>query len=148
MSARTASCLCGSIKAAIQGDPFRTNLCHCSSCQKNTGGAFGSLAAYTAEKITFTESEPSVMKTYEDTSPESGRVLYRSFCGKCGSPVRLTRPGNDNIVVVPVGIIDGDKSAFKPQLEFFCRGKADWVGAIKDSQMFEAMPPAQPSQRS
>ncbi|KAI8950998.1 glutathione-dependent formaldehyde-activating, GFA [Xylaria longipes] len=141
MSERTASCLCGGIKIEMRGDPFIKNLCHCSSCQKFTGAAFNSLAGYKVEQVTFTESDPSVLKTYRDTSPESGEVLERSFCGKCGSPVRISRASQPGLLVVPVGIIDGDKSAFKPELEFYCRGKADWVGAIEGVKTFEAMPP-------
>jgi hypothetical protein len=219
MATRTASCLCGSVKVAMNGDPFMTNLCHCSSCQKNTGAAFGSLASYNTDvriffslflflflylalrhpgsphlstnsplqynvqrgrggegegldlhldldlddfgegreeggltiqtvkqqQVTFTEVEPSVLKTYEDTSPESGEVLRRSFCGKCGSPVRIQRKGNPERVALPVGIVDGDKSAFKPQIEFFCRGRADWVAPVEHSQTFETLPPKHPS---
>ncbi|KAI0913182.1 Mss4-like protein [Ustulina deusta] len=146
MSVRTASCLCGGIKIEIRGTPFMQNLCHCSSCQKSTGAPFGSLAAYKTEQVTFTESEPSVLKTYIDTSPESGGVLKRSFCGKCGSPVGIQRGSNPDTLVLPIGIIDGNKDAFKPQLEFFCRSKADWVGAIQDSKTFDAMPPTNPPQ--
>jgi hypothetical protein len=68
-------------------------------------------------------------------------VLKRSFCGKCGSPVRLQQKSDPHTFVVPVGIIDGDKAAFKPQLEYFCRGKVDWIGVVEDSKTFEAMPP-------
>ncbi|KAI3337828.1 hypothetical protein F4824DRAFT_500077 [Ustulina deusta] len=98
------------------------------------------------KQVTFTESEPSVLKTYIDTSPESGGVLKRSFCGKCGSPVGIQRGSNPDTLVLPIGIIDGNKDAFKPQLEFFCRSKADWVGAIQDSKTFDAMPPTNPPQ--
>ncbi|KAI1133559.1 glutathione-dependent formaldehyde-activating, GFA [Nemania abortiva] len=144
MSVRNASCLCGGIQVEMRGDPSMANLCHCSSCQKFTGGAFGSLAAYKTEQVTFTEAEPSVLKTYEDTSPESGNVLKRSFCGKCGSPVRILSSRTPDTLVIPVGIIDGDKAAFKPQVEFYCKGRANWVAAIEDSKNFEEMPPSYP----
>ncbi|KAF2970231.1 hypothetical protein GQX73_g3398 [Xylaria multiplex] len=144
MSVKTASCLCGGIKVEINGDPFLRNLCHCSSCQKTTGAAFGSLAAYMADQVTYVESEPSLLKTFIDTSPESGDVLKRSFCGRCGSPVRVQRGCKPDTLIVPVGIIDGDKTAFKPQAEFFCRGKANWVGDIQDSMTFDAAPPKYP----
>ncbi|KAI0109688.1 hypothetical protein GGR51DRAFT_558380 [Nemania sp. FL0031] len=207
MSVRTASCLCGGVKVEMRGEPLMKNLCHCSSCQKFTGGPFGSLAAYKTEvrsilstvpasapyppaslflasglpirdaydyatsprwpvslatdrlydrsstnqrqqqQVAFTESEPSTLKTYEDTSPESGGVLKRSFCGKCGSPVRVQRANLPGTLVIPIGIIDGDKSAFKPQMEFYCKGKADWVGAIEDTKTFETQPTTYPAAR-
>ncbi|KAI5921630.1 Mss4-like protein, partial [Camillea tinctor] len=46
---KTASCLCGSLKLTIEGEPFRTNLCHCTSCQKLSGSIFGAFAVYKAE---------------------------------------------------------------------------------------------------
>ncbi|KAI0543098.1 Mss4-like protein [Xylaria digitata] len=153
MTVKTASCLCGGIKVEIHGDPFMRNLCHCSSCQKSTGAAFGSLAAYMTDvritvplpmQVTYVESEPSLLKTFIDTSPESGDILKRSFCGKCGSPVRVQRGSKPDTLIVPVGIIDGDKTVFKPQAEFFCRGKANWVGDIQDSKTFDANPPKYP----
>ncbi|KAI1430112.1 Mss4-like protein [Xylaria sp. FL1777] len=146
MSARTGSCLCGGIKLEIHGAPFMQNLCHCSSCQKSTGAVFGSLAVYKTEQVTVTEAEPDVLKTYVDTSPESGGVLKRSFCGKCGSPVKIQKGSTPETMVVPVGIVDGDKSTFKPDVEFYCRGKADWVGAFDNCKNFETMPPTYPPQ--
>ncbi|KAI2625227.1 Mss4-like protein [Xylaria nigripes] len=142
MSVTTASCLCGSIKGELRGEPVFRNLCHCSSCQKSTGVVFGSFAAYNIEQVTFTESEPSIMKTYEDKSPDSGSVLLRSFCGKCGSLIKCTRDTRSHMMVVPMGIIDGDKETFKPDMEFFCRNRADWIGAVEGAKEFTAMPPA------
>ncbi|KAJ3564367.1 hypothetical protein NPX13_g7871 [Xylaria arbuscula] len=140
MSERTASCLCGAIKIEIQGSPFLQNLCHCESCQKYTGATFGTMAAYKNEQLKFTESEADVLKTYNDTTPESGGTLKRSFCGNCGSPVRVQSSKNPGASVIPVGIIDGGKDDFKPQIEFFCKRKAGWVGAIEGAKTVDAMP--------
>ncbi|CAJ2512953.1 Uu.00g010720.m01.CDS01 [Anthostomella pinea] len=142
---RNGSCLCGSIKVRMEGEPFRTNLCHCSSCQKFSGGIFASLAVYKTDQVTYTPSSPSVMKTFTDTTPESGRVLLRYFCGTCGSPVKGARTGRDaDFVVVPLGIIDGDTAGagLKPQVEFFCRSRADWIGdVVGGAEGFETLPP-------
>ncbi|KAI0431044.1 Mss4-like protein [Xylaria sp. FL1042] len=146
MSTRTASCLCGDVKLELQGSPFMQNLCHCSSCQKFTGVPFSSMAAYKVEQVILKEAEPSVLKTYTDTTPDSGGVLKRSFCGKCGSPIKVQTGSDPTTVVVPIGIIDGDKDTFKPQVEFYCKAKTDWVGAIENSKTFDAMPPTWPVQ--
>ncbi|KAI1166493.1 Mss4-like protein [Nemania serpens] len=141
MSIRNASCLCGDIKLEIRGDPIASNLCHCVSCQKYTASVFGWFSVYKTEQVTFTESEPSVLKTYKDGSPESGEILTRSFCGKCGSPVSSQPLSVPEIIVVPVGIVDGDKTTFKPQAELYCQGRADWVPTIEGAKTFERMPP-------
>ncbi|KAI0448680.1 glutathione-dependent formaldehyde-activating, GFA [Xylaria acuta] len=140
MSTRTGSCLCGSIRVVVQGTPVSTNLCHCTSCQKFTGAAFASLAAFKTSEVTYSESEPSIMKTYEDTSSESGRIVKRKFCSRCGSPVCGVREGFEDFCIVPIGILDGDKSGFKPAVELFHKSKIDWIPALPDSQCFATLP--------
>ncbi|RWA07599.1 hypothetical protein EKO27_g7506 [Xylaria grammica] len=140
MSTRTGSCLCGSIKVAIKGAPVSTNICHCTSCQKSTGAAFASLAAFRASEIIYTESEPSILKTYDDTSSESGRLVKRKFCGRCGSPVGGSREGFEEFSIVPIGILEGDKSDLKPPVELFHKSKIDWIPTLEGSQLFETLP--------
>lgn len=81
------------------------------------------------------------MKTYDDTSSESGRIVKRLFCGRCGSSLCGIRVGMDDVSIVPIGILDGDKSDLKPQYEFFCRSKVSWVVPVDGSQCFETLPP-------
>ncbi|KAI0095849.1 glutathione-dependent formaldehyde-activating, GFA [Nemania sp. FL0031] len=137
---RNGSCLCGGVKASIQGSPVSTNTCHCTSCQKFSGAAFGSLAAFKTSEVTFSESESSIMKTYNDTSAESGRIVKRLFCGRCGSPVCGIREGFEEFTILPIGILDGDKSDLKPQYEFFHKSKVDWIAPVPGSQCFETLP--------
>ncbi|KAI0506375.1 glutathione-dependent formaldehyde-activating, GFA [Xylaria bambusicola] len=141
MVTKTGSCLCGGIKVLIQGAPAMTNLCHCTSCQKFSGAVFAPLAVYKTTNITFSESEPSLMKTYDDTSPESGRVVKRMFCGRCGSSLGGVRGGMEDMTIVVLGLLDGDKSDLKPQFEFFRKSKVDWIDSVSGSQCFETLPP-------
>lgn len=91
--------------------------------------------------MTYTLSDESLLRTYADSSPESGSVLDRSFCGRCGSVVRVTRrPGGVGAVVVPMGVIDGDKADLKPTLEFYCTRKAPWLGDIEGATLLEKSP--------
>ncbi|KAI0551691.1 glutathione-dependent formaldehyde-activating, GFA [Xylaria curta] len=140
MSTRTGSCLCGSVKILIQGTPVSTNLCHCTSCQKFSGAAYASLAAFKTSEVTYSESEPSIMKTYDDTSSESGRIVKRKFCGRCGSSVCGMREGLEEFTIVPIGILDGDKSDLKPAVEFFYKSKINWIPTLPGTQCFETLP--------
>ncbi|KAI1819577.1 glutathione-dependent formaldehyde-activating, GFA [Xylaria intraflava] len=141
MSIRTGSCVCGGIKVEMRGDPVRRTRCHCLTCQKITGTMFATSAIYNVEQVTITESKPSLMKTYEDRTPESGNRLKRSFCGECGSAVKIDPVNSPSVVVVSVGIIDGDKADFKPEWDYYCRNRADWVDAVKGGKDFMTMPP-------
>ncbi|KAI5926347.1 hypothetical protein F4810DRAFT_707955 [Camillea tinctor] len=85
-------------------------------------------------------SAAETLRTYEDTSPESGNVLERSFCARCGCPVTGKLRTKREYTVVPVGAIDGPKDAFRPQAELFCVRRASWLGEIEGSTTFERMP--------
>ncbi|KAI1814702.1 glutathione-dependent formaldehyde-activating, GFA [Poronia punctata] len=137
---RTGSCLCGGIKLTIQGEPISTNLCHCTSCQKGSGGIFTTLAVFKTEQVTFTESSPSLISTYADKSPESGDIVYRKFCSRCGSPLSGTKGTKPEFVIIAAGIVDGDKNVFRPRLEFFCRTRVDWIKSVEDASVWDTLP--------
>ncbi|KAI1504647.1 Mss4-like protein [Biscogniauxia marginata] len=157
---RTGSCLCGGVKLRIEGEPFRTNLCHCTSCQKFSGAFCASLAVYKSEQVTITPTDPTLTPhTYVDTTPESGNVLERSFCGRCGSPLTGRRRGGDGsgigggggggglpeeLVAVAVGVVDGPKDDLRPQFEFFCVRRASWLGEVGGATAFPKLPPPPP----
>ncbi|KAI0598256.1 Mss4-like protein [Biscogniauxia sp. FL1348] len=137
----TASCLCGSVKLNIEGKPIRTNLCHCISCQKSTGSFCGAFAVYNLEQVTV--MPPSdMLRTYEDTSPDSGGVIERSFCGRCGCPVIAQHRKSAEYMIVTIGVIDGPKDEYRPELELYCARRAPWFGAVEGSTTFEGMPTA------
>ena len=78
--------------------PVITAVCHCTHCQKTSGGA-GSVNAVlprTALKVTGTP------KRYA-AKADSGRTLMRYFCGECGSPIYSHRETTPETVVVRAG---------------------------------------------
>lgn len=93
------------------------------------------------QQVKFTLTEPSVLKTYEDTTPESGSVLSRFFCGNCGSGVKMTTTSRPGVVAVGIGIIDGDRTDLQPTKEFFCDRKLPWVAPVAGAKGFPMMPP-------
>ncbi|KAJ8119864.1 hypothetical protein ONZ43_g3282 [Nemania bipapillata] len=140
MPTRTGSCLCGSIKITITGAPVSTNLCHCTSCQKSTGAASAFIAVFNTSEITYSMSELSIIKTYDDTSAESGRIVKRKFCGRCGGPVGGIREGFEQFCIVPIGVLDGDRADLKPPVEFFHKSKIHWAPTLPDSKCFATLP--------
>ena len=53
MSERTASCVCGQLKAVCSGEPFRISVCHCLDCQQRSGSAFAVQARYQKHEVAF-----------------------------------------------------------------------------------------------
>src|SRR3954467_15837345 len=79
---RTGGCLCGAVRYAISAPISELRACHCIDCQR-ASGSHGTVAAFVPRdgfKLT------SGMDGHIATKAESGRTLFRCFCGDCGSP--------------------------------------------------------------
>ena len=100
MAGRDAACSCGQLRVTTDGDPFVVSICHCLSCQRRTGSAFGMQAGFRAGQV-------QVAGRYVDyarTSDEQDRKVHVfHFCPECGGTVFYTEPDEDDLVVVAVG---------------------------------------------
>jgi hypothetical protein len=76
---RTARCCCGACSVTVEGEPTLNGICHCSSCKKRTGSAFGWSAYFPDDKVIAKSGE---MRVYAKT----GDLGYnRFFCANCGT---------------------------------------------------------------
>jgi hypothetical protein len=44
------------------------------------------------------------------------------------------------MVIVPIGVIDGDKSDWKPRIEYWCTRRAAWLGDVGSKAAFDTLP--------
>ncbi|RDW71241.1 hypothetical protein BP6252_07804 [Coleophoma cylindrospora] len=125
----TGSCLCGSVKYVVNGDPVMQVLCHCITCKKASGSTFMANTLYKSDQIKITAGEASIKK-YTDTTPSSGAVAHRSFCTECGSPLFITNSNHPENTAVTRGSVDQepDAAAWAPQMEFYCKRRDAWLG--------------------
>lgn len=91
----------------------------------------------------------SILRTFEDAqSSDSGAVILRSFCARCGCRVTGQRQGSaDRVVVIGMGLLDRGgagtgaedddgsdsrdlRADLQPTSEFFCVNRAAWLGEI------------------
>jgi hypothetical protein len=76
---RTAACCCGDCKITVEGEPTLNAICHCTSCRKRTGSAFGWSSYFPDENIV---AKSGAMKVYA----RDGTTGYdRFFCARCGT---------------------------------------------------------------
>jgi hypothetical protein len=127
MSTHTGQCLCGEIKYAFEGDPIMAGVCHCKNCQRQAGSAFSTLYGVARGAFQFSQGEP---KLYEDGDTDSGNVVNRYFCGKCGSPIYSAIPSHPDVMFLKTGTLD-DTQGFSPQFQVFCDSKQDWVSLVE-----------------
>lgn len=84
---REGGCLCGAIRYRVRGKPQRVTVCHCTFCQRRTGGALSIHVWFDEKDITLLGNEPA---TYEQRSDESNYYLRLHFCSRCATTVMLT----------------------------------------------------------
>ena len=58
MTERTASCSCGQLRLACEGEPVRISICHCLECQKRTCSVFAMQARLSLELVRLKDDVP------------------------------------------------------------------------------------------
>jgi hypothetical protein len=125
-------CLCGSVRLQTLGRPLKVLVCHCTMCQRATGSAFSVEPIFPKGRVQLTGEPPSL---YEHRSPEHGRVIQFSFCGKCGNRIGITLERFPDIQVVYGGVFD-DPSWLKPDCHIFTESAAPWTQLPSDVECF------------
>ena len=105
----TGSCLCGLVRVAASGKPWRVGLCHCLDCRKHHGALFFAAAMFPEEAVTI-----------EGTTSE---YMGRHFCPHCGSSV-FNRYGDE--VELHLGTLDAPDQLM-PTYECWTVRRESWL---------------------
>lgn len=124
-------CLCGAVRYRVTNAPKRTNICHCTFCQRRTGSAFGFMAYFKQDDVEITGS----LKSYEHRSDESKRVLQIEFCPNCGTPVSMTAEIMPGARGIAGGTFD-DPSWLKIERHIWTRSAHPWVAVPAGVEKF------------
>ncbi|HKH27045.1 MAG TPA: GFA family protein [Sphingomicrobium sp.] len=85
----TGGCLCGDVRIAASGNPYRVGLCHCLDCRKHHGALFFAAAIFAEDSVAI--------------EGETGKYRGRHFCQRCGSSVFARY---DDEIEVHLGTLD------------------------------------------
>ena len=96
--------------------------CHCTNCQKQSGSAFLTLAAFQKTDIAFTGN----LSLYEDGDADTGNTVSRYFCGTCGSPIYSAIPSQPDMAYLKTDTMD-DTDGFVAMFHCWSSTKQDWV---------------------
>jgi hypothetical protein len=136
----TGSCLCGAIRFTVNAEIADLRACHCTHCQKTSGGAGSVNAVLPSSAFKITQGTP---KRY-DAKADSGRTLYRFFCGDCGSPLYSQRATTPETVVVRAGSLDA-APPMKIGANIWIKSALPWAHIDPASKQFPAQPDAAPA---
>jgi hypothetical protein len=121
------ACHCGFIAIEGEADPERVTICHCTDCQTGTGSAFRVSIPVPGASFKMT-GEPA---NYLKTTADSGNPRLQAFCGKCGSPIYSTSPGEgvQPSYMVRVGILE-QRDRLMPKRQNWFRSARPWVTSL------------------
>jgi hypothetical protein len=131
MSAITGGCLCGQIRYTLKSAPVATVVCHCTHCQKASGSAFSTYVVAPRADIDIS----GTLASYDDTA-DSGNILKRSFCPKCGSSIMSESSGRPGVAVLKAGTLD-DPSSIAPTMQIWTQSAQPWAKFAVEMQSME-----------
>jgi hypothetical protein len=138
----TGGCLCGAIRYSISVPITELRACHCTHCQKGSGtqGSVNAVIPAAAFKLA-----QGTLKRY-DSLADSGRTLYRFFCGDCGSPIYSQRATALDTLVVRAGSLDqaGD---MRITTNIWTRSARPWAHIDPACRQFPGQPDAPAAQK-
>ena len=124
-------CLCGAVRYKSDADPLLAVLCHCTNCQKQSGGAYSVNIMVPKGALDIQGN----MATYVDTG-DSGQPVGRNFCGRCGSHITSEPAVLETLTILKAGTLD-DSSRIRPAKEIYRDSAQQWT---REDLVIEAYP--------
>ncbi len=139
MTDLTGGCACGAVRFRITAPPFGVCVCHCTDCQKASGGGPNYVALAPKPAFEVTKGEARIYSTRGD----SGAQVGRAFCPDCGTPL-WTVTAEAPFTPVKLGALD-DNAAFAPMLHIYTASAPPWHLQHEGTPAFPKAPPPPPS---
>jgi len=121
-------CQCGSLRFALSAMPLFTHACHCFTCRRRSGSAFGLSTFVLRDDLTLTDGEV-VMK---QTSPRTRVYL----CMDCGTTIYSESIEFRTTYIVRGGIFD-NPDIVKPGAHLWVKRKHPWIVLPDNVPQFE-----------
>jgi len=118
-SALSGSCLCGAVRFTIDAPLLLAGWCHCTRCQRRTGGPASAQGRIEPGSLRILEGAGHVA-TYR---PAEGYL--KAFCSACGSQLWSAEPESGEVRAVRLGVLDGDPG-IRPSYHQFVAYSAPW----------------------
>jgi hypothetical protein len=115
----TGGCLCGAVRFEVSEPLASAGYCHCTRCQRRTGGAASAQGRIEPGSLTILSGE-ELIRAYV---PPNG--FEKLFCSGCGSALWSRDPENHEIKAVRLGVFDEDPG-IRPQYHMFVAYAAPW----------------------
>lgn len=138
MTDRTGGCACGAVRFKITAPFMGVGVCHCTDCQKASGGPPNYVALTPTAAFEVTRGEAKIYHSVGD----SGGDVQRAFCPECGTPL-WSVPPDDSFRPVKLGALD-DSSDLAPMLHLYTDSAQPWHLMHEGLPKFPKSPPFPP----
>ncbi|MCW3010640.1 MAG: hypothetical protein JWO90_1044 [Solirubrobacterales bacterium] len=115
----TGSCNCGAVRFELTEPLVGAAYCHCTRCRRRSGTAMQASGRITPGSLRIVEGEDRVRGWW------AGDGLEKAFCGDCGSSLFARDKDSGEVVVVRLGVLDGDPGV-RPMAHQFVADAAAW----------------------
>ena len=115
----TGGCMCGAVRYEVDTPLEQAGYCHCTRCQRRTGGSASVSARVAPGSFRIGRGEQDV-KVFR---PEDG--FAKAFCSLCGSALYSQNPEKPEIITVRMGTFDTDPG-IRPAYRQFVAYAAVW----------------------
>lgn len=120
MTMREGGCLCGAVRYRLQGEPLMARVCWCRVCQKiSANGTVNAIVPAAALEV---HGETARYSSVAD----SGNVITREFCPRCGCHVYAASAANSQFRVIRIGTLD-DPSSIRPTHNIWSASAPAWA---------------------
>lgn len=99
---REGGCNCGSVRYEIASTEEKSIVCHCNSCQRQSGSAFGMVLLVASEAVTLLQG---TLNKWVRTA-DSGNKVHSYFCDSCGSRIWHGDKDAEPMLKVRAGTLD------------------------------------------
>ena len=134
MTKLSGQCLCGDVNYSAEGEIMFQANCHCTDCRQSSGSAFATLVFMKEDEIKVTGN----LKTFNHIV-DSGNMLTKHFCPKCGSQMFTGNEARENVLGIRAGTLD-DHSEVKPQFNVYAGSKMGCTYLDPSIPAFDKMP--------
>jgi hypothetical protein len=116
----TGSCGCGAVRFELSEPAHLAGYCHCTRCQKRTGGASSAQARIDGTTFRLLAGEEHLTAWRH---PDGG--FEKCFCGVCGSHLWSRNPDDPSQMGIRLSAFDGDPGV-RPSWHTFVDYAAVW----------------------
>ena len=134
----SGDCLCGAVHYRSAVAPQFIGQCHCVDCRKTSGTDHGTHLVVPEDGF----SVSGEIKFY-DHPADSGNIVSRGFCPKCGSAIYSKNSAMAGVVFVRASSLD-DLEIAKPQMIVYASRAPSWSQLDPSVPSFPEMPDRMP----